>query len=109
MNPYFNVAGSVVAGVVEGLGKTAVAAIDTTQQRKFNQAVAAMTAAEQKELNRKIVTAQTQAQKIQIILDTISRTDTEGQRQQAMTRNIIIIGGVVIVLSGILVIALKRK
>jgi hypothetical protein len=109
MNPYFDIAGDVIAGAVEGLGKTAVAALDASKQRQFSQAVAAMSASEQKELNRKMLAAQTQAQKIRIILDTIGQSQTEAEKQRAMTRNIIIIGGIAIVLAGIVVIALKRR
>lgn len=106
---YANIAGEVVAGVIEGLGKTAVAAVDSTQRRKFEQAVAVMNAGEQRELNRRLLTAQTQAAKVQVVLDTIAKRETEQQRQQAMTRNIVLIGGILIVIVGIVAITLKRK
>jgi len=108
MNPYMNVVGEAIAGAVEGLGKTAVSAIDATQRRKFDEALAAMSVSEQREINRQMLSAKTQIDKVRVILDTIQRSEVEKQRQAAMTRNIVIIGGVVIVLAGILVIALKK-
>lgn len=109
MYAYNNIAGDVIAGLVEGLGKTAVSAIDSTKQRQFNQAIAAMGASQQKELNQQLVTAQTQSQKLQIILETIGKYEAEQQRQKSQTRNILIIGGIVIVVSGILFMALRKK
>lgn len=109
MYAYQNISGDLIAGLVEGLGKTAVSAIDTTKQRQFSQAIAAMGASQQKELNQQLVRAQTQSQKLQIVLDTIGKYEAEQQRQKALTRNILIIGGIVIVVSGILFMALRKK
>lgn len=109
MYAYNNIAGDLIAGLVEGIGKTAVSAIDSTKKRQLEQAIAAMGASQQKELNQQLVSAQTQSQKLQIVLDTIGKYEAEQQKQKAQTKNILIIGGVVLIFSGILLIALKNK